>query len=59
MEQDVIEALAAGIAAYCLSALVCGLTGRPHFDLLDALMMIAAFSIGAFWSNRNFRSAPK
>ena len=42
MEQDVIDVLAAGIAAYCLSALMRGLTGRPLFDLLDALILIAA-----------------
>ena len=58
MVQDIIGAVAVGISAYCLAAVTRGLTGRPLFDLLDALMLITACSAGAFWSYRNFRSAP-
>jgi hypothetical protein len=58
MVQDITGAVAVGISAYCLAAITRGLTGRPLFDLVDALIMIAAFSIGAFWSYRRFRSAP-
>jgi hypothetical protein len=57
VERDLIEAIGSGIATYCLCAFVSVLIGRPPFDPLDALLMIAAFSAGAFWGNRNFRSA--
>jgi hypothetical protein len=58
MQRDIIDAVAEGVAAYCVCSLVRGLFGSPLFDLLEALLMIAAFSTVAFWSNRKFRSAP-